>query len=151
MQDPSLKPASLPAPPFTLRRTARRAGHVRVTLTLHLHEAADPERRTQRLSYTVELQVGLGARESVQQQRFEFLTQEVEYGGRAGAHGAPAATDSQAAAIARVEEEEEEAAVVAEAAAAAVGAVPQASAKPALALGCPPGSPQQQSKKQRVT
>lgn len=147
-QDPSLKPASLSAPPFSLRRTAQRSGPVRVTVTLHLHDAADPEHRTQRLSYTAELQAGLGSRESLRQQRYEFPTQRVEYGVRpSGTQDTTSAAGSLAARTLTAQDRGEEASV-AEAAAAAV--VPQAVAKPALTPGCPLGSPQQQPKKQRV-
>ncbi|KAL4427985.1 hypothetical protein ABPG75_002074 [Micractinium tetrahymenae] len=146
-EDPLLKPASLSAPPFTVQRTARRPGAVGVKVTLHLHETADQERRTQQLSYTAELQAGLGTRDSLQQQRFEFVTQRVEYGGRTGRQqGAAAAADSQAAGVGAPVKEEGEAAPVVEAAAAAVAAVPQAAAEPAVALGCP----KQQRKKQRM-
>ncbi len=149
LQDPSLKPASLAAPPFCVRRTAWRPGPLEVRVTLHLHETADVQRRTQRLSYTAELQAGLGARDSLRQQRYEFLTQRVEYSS-GGVRGAPTAEGRQAAASGAAFKAEE-AAAVAEAAAADVAAVPQAAAKPALALSCPPGSPKQQPKKQRVT
>lgn len=147
-EDPSLKPASLSAPPFSLRRTAQRSGPVRVTVTLHLHDAADPEHRTQRLSYTAELQAGLGSRESLRQQRYEFPTQRVEYGVRpSGTQDTTSAAGSPAAGTLTAQDRGEVASV-AEAAAAAV--VPQAVAKPALTPGCPLGSPQQQPKKQRV-
>ena len=87
LQDPGLKPASLTAPPFTLRRTARRAGPLRVSLTLHLHEAADEGRRTVAISYTADLQhqqhqqqqPGLGPRDTWCQQRHEFVSQVVEF------------------------------------------------------------------------
>ncbi|KAL4445407.1 hypothetical protein ABPG77_011232 [Micractinium sp. CCAP 211/92] len=148
-EDPSLKPASLAAPPFCVRRTAWRPGPLEVRVTLHLHETADVQRRTRRLSYTAELQAGLGARDSLRQQRYEFLTQRVEYSS-GGVRGAPTAEGRQAAASGAAFKAEE-AAAVAEAAAADVAAVPQAAAKPALALSCPPGGPKQQPKKQRVT
>ena len=38
LQDANLKPASLAAPPFVVRRTARREGPLTVRITLHLHE-----------------------------------------------------------------------------------------------------------------
>ncbi|PSC69749.1 NAD-dependent deacetylase SRT1 [Micractinium conductrix] len=107
-EDATVKPASLTAPPFSIRRTARRAGPLRVRITLHLHEAADEDRCTVQLSYTADLQVGLPARASLCTERHEFVTQRVEY----GAFDASAQDGSAAAAPAAEQAATEAAAAV---------------------------------------
>lgn len=78
-QHPAIKPASLAALPFVVRRTAPHGGPLRVRVTLHLHETADPDKRTVAIDYTAELQPGLPAGASLRQQRHEFVTQVHEY------------------------------------------------------------------------
>jgi hypothetical protein len=107
LQDPRLKPATLTAPPFALRRMAPRSGPLHVSLTLHLHEAADEDRRTVAIRYTANLQQqpepGMGPRDSwhqqhQHQQRHEFVTQVVEY--YVGQQQAAVAEDCTEAAVA---------------------------------------------------
>lgn len=160
MQDPSLKPASLTAPPFIVRRTARQPGSLGVRITLHLHEAADPDKRTVQLSYNADLRAGVAARASLRQQRYEFLTQRVKYCGAGGGDASRRADAGRvAAAAAAVDEElaggeaegvkEEPGSIVAGTASAAAAAVQQAAAEPAVELD---GSPKwlQQPKKPRL-
>ena len=81
-QDPHLRPASLSSPPFVVRRTALQPGPVRVRLTLHLHEAADVDKRRVELHHTVDLQqreAAASRSSGPQQQRYEFVTQYVRY------------------------------------------------------------------------
>lgn len=153
-EDPTLKPASLAAPPFTVRRTAQRPGPVGVRITLHLHPAADPDKRTVHLSYTAALQAGVAARASMQQEQHEFLTQRVEYDmgvTQQTVAGAAAAVAAAKEDVEGVEEGVEEAVggakQEAQAAVAAAAVVQQAAAEPAVLLG---GSPRKQLKKQRV-
>ena len=79
LQDPDLRPASLKAPPFSVRRTARREGPLRARITLHLHDAADEDKRTVDLTYTADLLAGLPARASRREERHEFVSQVARY------------------------------------------------------------------------
>lgn len=84
-----LAPASTCDPPFEVRRTTRRPGPCQVCITLHLHETADPDRRTVRINYRMDLQPparGRGGGERL----VAFETQVVQYGA-GGAGGAAAA------------------------------------------------------------
>lgn len=78
-EDPDLRPASLKAPPFSVRRTARREGPLRARITLHLHDAADEDKRTVDLTYTADLLAGLPARASRREERHEFVSQVARY------------------------------------------------------------------------
>jgi mono-ADP-ribosyltransferase sirtuin 6 len=87
IQEATLKPASLQAPPFKVRRTAPRPSLIHARITLHLHEAADEGRRTVQLGYTAHLRVGQPVRECRGEERHEFVTQVVHYDGLEGDDG----------------------------------------------------------------
>lgn len=103
-QEAHIKPASLQAPPFKVRRTAPRPGLIRARITLHLHEAADEGRRMVELGYTVHLRAGQPVAECRGEERHEFITQVVHYDGSDGrnsghpaaAHGAQTAAGGSA-------------------------------------------------------
>lgn len=92
--DPQLQPATVCQPPFRVRCMVSRPGQCQVRIRLHLHEAADTDKRTVDVNYTMDLQqqpavASVGSR----REQVTFLTQELDYG---GSNPAPGNVDSVA-------------------------------------------------------